>query len=63
MIMSFDIIIELVKMLGRVDLTFEHYIVTTKTLINKYLIVPKMFLETDEFGDPSTVGQIDTCVL
>jgi len=50
-------------MLGRVDLTFEHYIGTTKTLINKYLIVPKMFLEMAKFGDPTSIIQIDTCLL
>jgi len=45
-------------MLGRVDLTFVHYIVTPKTLINKYLIVPKMFLETVKFGEPPVIGQL-----
>ena len=34
-IMSIDIIIEYVKTFRRVNLTFEHYIVTTETSINK----------------------------
>jgi len=50
-------------MLGNVDLAFEHYVVTAQTLVDPYLLVPKMFLETDEFSDPLTVSQIDTCLL
>jgi len=50
-------------MFERVDLTFVNYIVTAKTLINNHLIVPKMFLETVKFVDPTTVSEINTCLL
>ena len=50
-------------MFGRVDLPFAHYVVTNETLKHDYLIVPKMFLETVKFGDPTTTRQIDTCLL
>jgi len=49
-------------MFGRVDLTFEHYL-TAETLMNNYLVVLNMFLETVEFRDPRTVSQIDTCLV
>jgi len=49
-------------MFGRVDLTFKHYI-TAETLKNNYLVVPNMFFEKDEFRDPRTVSQIDTCLV
>jgi len=62
-IMSFDIVVDYVKTFGRVDLTCEHYVFTTKTLIHNYLIVPKMFFETVKFGDPASISQIDSCLL
>jgi len=46
--MSFDIIVEKVKMFRRANFTFEHYI-TAETLINNYSVVPNTFLETVEF--------------
>ena len=49
-------------MFERVDLTFEHYI-TAETLMNNYLVVLNMFLETVEFRDPRTISQIDTCLV
>ena len=61
-IMSFDIAVEYVETFGRVDVTFEYYIITTKTLIN-YLVVSKMFLENFKFWDPRTVSQINTYLL
>jgi len=63
MIMPFDIVVEWVKMLGRVDLPFVNYIITSETLKHDYLIVPKMFLETVKFGYPPTTSLIDTCLL
>jgi len=62
-IVSFDIVVEEVKMFGRVDLPFVHYIITPETLIHNYLIVTKMILETVKFGDPPTSSQFDTCLL
>jgi len=52
--MSFDIVVEQVKMFGRVDLPCVYYVITPKTLIHNYLIVAKMFLETVKFGYPPT---------
>jgi len=61
--MSFDVVVDWCDSFGSVDLTFEHYIVTTETLINNYLIFPKMFLETVKSGNPRTVIRIDTYLL
>jgi len=61
--MSFDIVLLYVDTFGSVDLTFEHYVVRVQTMIDRYLLIPKMFLETDKFGDTRTAGQINTCLL
>ena len=46
-IVSFDFIIEYINSLGGVDLPFEHYVFTGQTLVDCYLLVPKMFLKFD----------------
>ena len=51
-IMSFDIVVEKVKMCGRVDLPFVHYVATPESLLHNYLVVAKMFLKTVNFGEP-----------
>jgi len=59
-IMSFDIIVKYIGFFRGVYLSFEHYIFTTQSAIDHYLIRPKVFLESDKFGNPRLVGQIDT---
>ena len=62
MIISFDIVVEWVKMFGRVDLPFVHYVVTPESFIHNYLIVAKMFLTSLKFGDPPhLVRSIPVC--
>jgi len=51
-IISFEIVVEYVDTFGSVDLNFEHYIVTTKTLINFCVIGPKLFLKRLSSGIP-----------
>jgi len=51
-IISFGTVVEYIQMFRRVDLTFEHYVSTTKVLISNYLLVPKMFLGAVKFGSP-----------
>ena len=51
-IIRFDIVVEYVDTFGSVDLTFEHYIVTPKSLINFYVIGPKVFLKRLSSGIP-----------
>jgi len=46
-------------MLGKIDLTFEHYAVTIQTSIDCYPVIAKMFLKSDEFWDPCIIRQID----
>ena len=45
-IMSFDIVIEQINSFHRVDLLFEHYVFTAQTVIDNYLVLPKIFLES-----------------
>jgi len=51
--MAFDITIEEFNVLTGVDLSFEHFVFTGQALIDSYLIVPKMFYESNEFRWPS----------
>ena len=62
-IMSFDIIVKYIKSFRGVYLPFKHYILAAQTVVDNYLILPKVFLKTDDFGDPSSVGQIYTSCL
>ena len=61
--MSFHIVVDYVKTFGNIDFSFEHYVVTAHTLVDRYLVVPKMFLETINFVDPRSFGHINTCLL
>jgi len=59
-IMSFDRDVKYIESFRGVYLSFEHYVFTAHTAVDDYLILPKVFLESDQFGDPRSVGQIDT---
>jgi len=59
-IMSFDSIVKYIESFRGVYLSFEHYVFTAQTAVDDYLILPKVFLESDQFGDPRPVRQIDT---
>jgi len=59
-IMSFDLMVKYIESYRGVYLSFEHYVFTAQTAVDDYLILPKMFLESDQFGNPRPVGQIDT---
>ena len=54
------VVVEQIDSLGGLDSHLEHYAVTTQALINHYLILVKMFLESNEFRDPAPSIQIDT---
>ena len=58
--MSFDLVGKYIESFRGIYLPFEHYIFTAQTTVDDYLILPKVFLESDQFGDPRPVGQIDT---
>jgi len=58
--MLFDLVIKYVESFYGVYLSFEHYIVTAHPVIYDYLILAKVFLESDQFGNPRPVRQIDT---
>jgi len=60
MIMSFDLVVKYIESFRGVYLSFEHYIFTAQNSVVDYLILPKVFVESDQFGDPRPVGQIDT---
>ena len=60
-IMTIDAIVKFVNWPGRFDLHFKHYGVTFHTLIDRCLVLAKVFLESDEFLDTRTASQIDTC--
>ena len=57
-IMSFAIIVEYIKTFRGVYLPFKHDVFAAQTVVDNYLIFPKVFLETDDLGDPRSVGQI-----
>ena len=59
-IILFDLVLKYIESFRSVYLSFEHYIFTAQTAVDDYLILPKVFLETDQFGNPRPVGQIDT---
>ena len=41
-------------------MSLEHYIFTAQTAVDDCLILPKVFLEFDQIGNPRPIGQIDT---
>ena len=49
---SLDIILQYINFLSGVDLHLKPYVVTGQALIYSFLIVPKIFLISDTFGDP-----------
>jgi len=55
--MSFDIIVKYIKSFSGIYLAFKHDAITPQTLVDDSLILPKMFLETDYFGNLRTVRQ------
>ena len=57
-IVSFDIVIEQINSLERVDLPFKHYVFTSQAVVDNYLVLSKVFLKSDQFGNPRTVTQI-----
>jgi len=46
-IMSFDFIIQYIKSSSGVYLPVKNDVITYQTVVNNYLIIPKVFLETD----------------
>ena len=59
-IVLFDIIVEQINFLGGADLTSENYVFTCQTLIDGYLILPRMFLEFDYLGNSAAFSQGNT---
>ena len=57
-IMSFHIIVKLINSVRRVDLHFERYIFAAQTVVDDYLILPKVLLVSVEFWDPRPVKVI-----
>jgi len=57
-IVPFHIVIERNNSLDRVDLPFKHYVFTAQTVIDNYLVLPKLFLESDQFRNSRPVRQI-----
>ena len=62
-IMSFDLVVKYIESFRGVYPSFEHYIFTALTALDDDLILPKVFLESDQFRDPRLFGQIDTSSL
>jgi len=58
-IMSFDLVVKYIECFRGVYLSFEHYSFTAQTAVHDYFVLPKIFLESDLFGDPLPVRQID----
>jgi len=58
-IISFDLVVKYIESFRGVYRSFEHYVFTAKTAVDDYLILPKVFLESDQFEDPRPVGQVD----
>jgi len=58
--MSFDIIVQYIKSFSGVYLPLKHNVITVQTVVDNYLMLPKLLLDTDDFGDPRTDRQIDT---
>jgi len=52
--------LQYIKSFSGVYLPFKHDVIAVQTVVDKYLILPKVFLETDYLGDRRTVRQIDT---
>ena len=46
-VLSFDIVIEPIDSNDRVDLLFEHYVITAQTLIDNYLVLLRVFAESN----------------
>ena len=46
-IMYFDIMVQYIKSFSAVYLPFKHDVVTVQTVIDNYLILPKVFLKSD----------------
>jgi len=59
-IISFDLVVKYIESLRGAYLSFEHYVFTALTAVDDSLILPNMFLESDQFRDPRPVGHIDT---
>jgi len=60
MIMSFDFVVKYIESFRGVYLSFKHYVFTAQTTVDDYLLLPKVFLESDQFGKLRPVGHIDT---
>ena len=58
-IVPFDIVIDQINSFDRVDLRIKNYVFTAQTVIDNWLVLPKVFLETDQFRNTCTVRQID----
>ena len=58
-LVPFDVVIEQIISFDCVDLPFKNDVFTFQTVIDNYLVLPKVFLESDQFRNPRTVRQID----
>jgi len=56
-IMSFDIIVLYIKSFSGVYLHFKHDFITVQTVVENYLILSKVFLETNDFGEPASLDK------
>ena len=52
-ILSFDIIIKYIKSFSEVYLPFKHDVIAAQTVVDNYLILPKVILETDDLLIPA----------
>ena len=59
-IILFDLVVKYIESFRGVYLSFEHYIFTPQTAVEEYPTLPKVFLESHQFGNRRPVGQIVT---
>jgi len=59
-IISLDLVVKYIESFRGVYRSFEHFIVTAQTAVDDYIILPNVFLESDQFVNTIPVGQIDT---
>jgi len=58
--MAVNFVVQHIDPLFGCNLSFENFIVTIKTAIDNYFVLCIVILESPNFGDPSTILQIDT---
>ena len=56
-IKSFDLVVKQIESFRGVYMSFEHYVLTAQNEVDVYLILPKVYLESDQFGNPAPLDR------